>query len=98
MQYVAIHDAARPMVSHKVICDAINAAIKSGAAAPAVPLKDTVKRARGNIVLETPKREELFAIQTPQVFDRELILGALSHAVENSIALLDDAEKGEDNL
>ncbi|MEG1010596.1 MAG: 2-C-methyl-D-erythritol 2,4-cyclodiphosphate synthase [Ruthenibacterium sp.] len=68
-EYVAIHDAARPFVSHRVITDALNAALVTGAAAPAVPVKDTVKVADANgIVQNTPARETLYAVQTPQCF------------------------------
>jgi len=95
VKYVAVHDAARPFVSEKVILQAIEAAAKTGAAAPAVSVKDTIKRARGGVVLETPARDELFAVQTPQVFDRDLLLGALSHAVEKKIPVTDDCSAVE---
>ncbi len=94
-KYVAVHDAARPFVTDEVIKKAIDAAVKTGAAAPAVPVKDTVKRAKDNIVIETPNRDELFAIQTPQVFDKELLLGALGNAVENKIPVTDDCSAVE---
>ena len=94
-KYVAVHDAARPFVTDEVIKQAIDAAVRTGAAAPAVPVKDTIKRARDNIVIETPKREELFAVQTPQVFDKELLLGALGNAVENKIPVTDDCSAVE---
>lgn len=67
-EYVAIHDAARPFVTQQVISGALEAAYETGAAAPAVPVKDTVKRARDGLVAETPPRETLFAAQTPQCF------------------------------
>jgi len=47
------------------------------------------------VVLETPARDELFAVQTPQVFDRDLLLGALSHAVEKKIPVTDDCSAVE---
>ena len=65
---VAIHDAARPFVTADVISRALRAALETGAAAPAVPVKDTVKAACGGIVVNTPPRETLFAVQTPQCF------------------------------
>lgn len=94
-KYVAVHDAARPFVTDEVIGKAIAAAVRMGAAAPAVPVKDTVKRAENNIVKETPKREELFAVQTPQVFDKALLLAALGNAVEKGIAVTDDCSAVE---
>ena len=67
-EYVAIHDAARPFVRPQVIWDALEAAYETGAAAPAVPVKDTVKVAADGLVVETPAREKLYAVQTPQCF------------------------------
>ena len=67
-EYVAIHDAARPFVTPQVIWDALEAASETGAAAPAVPVKDTVKVAADGLVVETPAREKLYAVQTPQCF------------------------------
>ena len=67
-EYVAIHDAARPFVTPQVIWDALEAAYETGAAAPAVPVKDTVKVAADGLVVETPAREKLYAVQTPPVF------------------------------
>lgn len=69
--FVAIHDAARPFVTPEVISAALEAAYETGAAAPAVPVKDTIKRARGGFVAETPPRDALFAVQTPQCFCTE---------------------------
>ena len=67
-EYVAIHDAARPFVTPQVIWDALEAAYETGAAAPAVPVKDTVKVAADGLVVETPAREKLYAVQTPGVY------------------------------
>lgn len=69
---VCIHDGARPLVSQAVIADSISASLKSGAATAAVAVKDTIKRARENIIAETLPRDELFQIQTPQVFSKKL--------------------------
>ena len=75
-ELVAVHDAARPFVSQAVITAALEAAAACGAAAPAVPVKDTVKRAvRGDgktvpeqcMVTDTPDRSTLYAVQTPHV-------------------------------
>lgn len=78
-EIVAIHDAARPFVSESVITAAIEAAEKTGAAAPAVPVKDTIKIADAdNRVCSTPDRSTLFAVQTPQCFRRELYHRALA--------------------
>ncbi len=75
---VAIHDAARPFVTQQVICDALHAALETGAAAPAVPVKDTIKSAEDGRVTATPPRHTLFAVQTPQCFCTQLYRKALS--------------------
>ena len=74
-EYVAIHDAARPFVTPQVIWDALEAAYETGAAAPAVPVKDTVKVAADGFVVDPAApdyradlREKLYAVQTPQCF------------------------------
>ena len=77
-ELVAIHDAARPFISAEVITAALTAAAASGAAAPAVPVKDTIKIAdKSGRVVETPDRAALYAVQTPQCFQRTLYLQAL---------------------
>ena len=87
---IAIHDGARPFVTVQVIEDAIAQAAVNGAAAPAVPVKDTVKEARGGIVERTLERKNLYAIQTPQVFDAGLIRAALQKALEDGAQITDD--------
>lgn len=75
---VAIHDAARPFVSRAVITAALEAAARTGAAAPAVPVKDTIKVAQDGRVVSTPDRAMLYAVQTPQCFSREKYRQALA--------------------
>ena len=90
-EMVAIHDAARPFVSEEVITAAIEAAEQTGAAAPAVAVKDTVKVAAADgRVLNTPDRSTLFAVQTPQCFRRELYLRALDAVSEDKADLVTD--------
>ncbi|MBO6054389.1 MAG: 2-C-methyl-D-erythritol 4-phosphate cytidylyltransferase [Oscillospiraceae bacterium] len=92
----AIHDAARPLVSQQVITDAVTRASVTGAAAPAVPVKDTIKQADSNsVVTATPDRESLFAVQTPQVFDMDFIRAALYQAVREGWQLTDDCSAAE---
>lgn len=97
--YVAVHDAARPFVSEAVIEGVIKAAEQCGAAAPAVPVKDTVKQAvRGDgktvpaecWVSDTPDRSTLYAVQTPQCFDRTAYLAALEELDEEKARLVTD--------
>lgn len=92
---VAIHDGARPFVSQTLLEQVITAAGKTGAAAPAVPVSDTIKTAKDGVVTGTPDRSVLFAVQTPQVFDADLIRGALHHCLEKGLALTDDCSAVE---
>lgn len=94
-ELIAIHDGARPFVTQAVLEDAILKGAKTGAAAPAVPVKDTIKTAKGGIVQATPDRSTLFAIQTPQVFEASLIKGALSKAIKDGAELTDDCSAVE---
>ena len=87
---IAIHDGARPCIESVVIDRAIESAAKNHAVAPAIPVSSTIKRANGNIVVDTIDRSDLFEIQTPQVFDAGLIKAALTNAVKKSIEITDD--------
>ena len=89
------HDGARPLVTDAVICRAVSKAKKFAAAAPAVRVKDTIKVSTGGAVDETPDRSTLYAVQTPQVFDRDLLAAALQNAKEQGIALTDDCSAVE---
>ena len=87
---IAIHDGARPFVTVQVIEDAVAQAGKNGAAAPAVPVKDTIKIAKNGLVEQTPDRACLYAVQTPQVFEASLIRAALQKALDDGVELTDD--------
>lgn len=93
---VAVHDAARPFVSQSVIADTIAASARCGAAAPAVPVKDTIKTvAEDGAVTGTPDRSTLRAVQTPQVFEADLLKAALQSALENEVPVTDDCSAVE---
>ena len=94
-QLVAVHDGARPLVTPSVIEGAILKAAKFGAAAPAIPVKDTIKVSEHGAIDATPRRETLFAVQTPQVFDADLLRGALQNAAEQGLQLTDDCSAVE---
>lgn len=93
--HVAVHDGARPLVTEDLIDRTLQKAMHTGAAAPAVPVKDTIKAAQGGIVTRTLKRSELFAIQTPQIFDRDLLHGALKKARDKQWDITDDCSAVE---
>ena len=95
IQLAAIHDGARPLVSNLVIDRTVRAANSYGAAAPAVPVKDTIKVVKGGLVEKTPERATLQAVQTPQVFDFDLLRGALKKAEEEKTAVTDDCSAVE---
>jgi len=92
---VAVQDGARPLITWQVIDRTVRAAHSYGAAAPAIPVKDTVKIVKGGVVTETPDRSTLQAVQTPQVFDRELLSGALQKARKDGISITDDCSAVE---
>jgi len=89
---VVVHDGVRPFVTEDIIEVCCKAALKWGGAIAAVPVKDTIKIAdEENFVKITPKRDKLWAIQTPQVFQRELLLKAHLRARDKRVEATDDA-------
>jgi 2-C-methyl-D-erythritol 4-phosphate cytidylyltransferase len=95
VELAAIQDGARPLVTWQVIDRVVRAANSYGAAAPAIPVKDTIKVVQGGIVKETPDRKTLQAVQTPQVFDFDLLRGALKKAQEDGAEVTDDCSAVE---
>jgi 2-C-methyl-D-erythritol 4-phosphate cytidylyltransferase/2-C-methyl-D-erythritol 2,4-cyclodiphosphate synthase len=89
---VAVHDGARPLVTPALIARCVEAAREHGAATPALPVVDTLKRldAEGQM-RETVERRSLVAIQTPQVFRRDLLLEAHQSAARDGFTGTDDA-------
>lgn len=89
----AIHDGARPLVTPEVFARCIESARACGAATAAVPVKDTIKRADAEgRVLDTPERSRLWAVQTPQIFDRERYLQAAEEAERRGLDCTDDCQ------
>ena len=93
---VLIHDAARPFVSAKVVVSAIRIANRYGAAIVGVPVKATIKKVRGKgvsdkgyVVKKTLDRNNLWEIQTPQVFKKEIIVKAYAKFID--LTVTDDA-------
>ena len=95
VKLAAIQDGARPLITEAVIDRTIRAAHTYGAAAPAIPVKDTIKVVAGGIVSSTPDRNTLNAIQTPQVFDVDLLKGALKKAFTDGAVITDDCSAVE---
>ena len=95
VKLAAIHDGARPLISAQVIEKTVRAANTYGAAAPAVPVKDTIKVVENELVKETPDRNTLQAVQTPQVFDYDLLCSALQKAKKEKAKITDDCSAVE---
>lgn len=92
---VAVQDGARPFTSPELIDRVVRAAGAFGAAAPAIAVKDTVKVVRGGFVKATPDRDTLRAVQTPQVFDFDLLRAALEQAKREERKITDDCSAVE---
>lgn len=89
---VVIHDAARPLVTPKMIDDVITEARKGRGAAPGLPMVDTIKRVNEQgAITETVDRSGLMRIQTPQAFPREMLERAHEAAYDEGIVTTDDA-------
>ena len=91
----AIQDGARPLVTWQLIDRVVRAANSYHAAVPVIPVKDTIKVCNPGLVVSTPDRSSLRAVQTPQVFDFDLLRGALKYAFENGREITDDCSAVE---
>lgn len=91
-EYLVIHDGARPLITREVILKGLYKAYEYKASIVAVPVKDTVKVINSDGKVEaTPKRETLWSVQTPQTFERRLIVEAHKNAYEKRIKATDDS-------
>lgn len=95
--FVAIHDGARPLVGEEIITNTLNCAIKNGHASCGVKVKDTIKKVENDKITFTPNRDELWQIQTPQVFQYNEILFAhekyQDHAFSDDTLLIEKMGK-----
>ena len=95
-ELLAVHDGARPLIRPEQVDEMIRLGQKTYAAAPALPVTDTVKVAdMQGVVQSTPDRKTLFAVQTPQVFQANILKAALQSAVNDGAALTDDCSAVE---
>ena len=91
MDFVAVHDAARPLITGKEIERVFAAAVEHGAAALAAPVGETLKIAdRNQCVIRSIDRENVFAMQTPQIFARDLLVEAYDRVAKDSLAITDE--------
>lgn len=95
VELAAVQDGARPLVTPMLIDRVVRAAHSYGAAAPGIPVKDTIKTVAGGVVRQTLDRAALQAIQTPQVFDVDLLRGALTKAAADHAQVTDDCSAVE---
>ena len=94
-EFFAVQDGARPLVTPALIDEVIAAAWTHLAAAPAIPVRDTIKVAHNALVERTPDRSTLFAVQTPQVFSADLLKAALQSALTDGATITDDCSAVE---
>lgn len=95
-ELLAVHDGARPLIRGEQVDDMVRLGQKTYAAAPALPVTDTVKVAdTAGVVQSTPDRRSLYAVQTPQVFQANLLKAALQSAVEAGAEITDDCSAVE---
>jgi 2-C-methyl-D-erythritol 4-phosphate cytidylyltransferase len=95
-KYVAVHDAARPLITPEQIERAFAQCRVHGAAALAQPVNDTLKRADADLlVVGSVDRRQLYAMQTPQIFERKLIEDAYRAVYAENILVTDEASAVE---
>lgn len=93
--YIAVHDAVRPFITQDIIAALFSTARKRGAAVPIVPLSDTPKRLEGDVITETVRRAGMVRVQTPQVFESDLLIEAYEYAMRTggfSETITDDSQ------
>lgn len=92
IDYVAIHDAARPFASAELFMDCLAAAVKYGGALAARPVSDTVKRADSEqFIAETLDRSVLWTVETPQIFNLKILKESYINALKTDMHFTDDA-------
>jgi 2-C-methyl-D-erythritol 4-phosphate cytidylyltransferase len=95
-RYVAVHDAARPFITSEQIGRVLEFARQHGAAVLAEPITDTLKRADENcFVRGGVDRERLYAMQTPQIFSRDLLVDAYDAVAANRLSITDEVSAVE---
>jgi 2-C-methyl-D-erythritol 4-phosphate cytidylyltransferase len=94
--YVAVHDAARPLITPDQIDRAFEQCLVHGSAALAQPINDTLKRAdAGLLVVGSVDRQQLYGMQTPQIFDRKLIEDAYRSVYAEDASVTDEVSAVE---
>lgn len=94
-RYIAVHDGARPFADAEKIKKCIRDASVFGGAALGVPVKDTIKTVSGDLIVDTPDRSSLYAIQTPQIFRRDIYVKGVNFALDHELDFTDDCQLAE---
>jgi 2-C-methyl-D-erythritol 4-phosphate cytidylyltransferase len=95
-EFVAVHDAARPLITPKEIARVLSAAQKTGAAALGEPVSDTLKRVDGEqLISGSVNRDKLYAVQTPQIFTHALLDEAYAAVAEKKLTVTDETSAVE---
>lgn len=94
-RYIAVHDGARPFADTEKIKKCIRDASVFGGAALGVPVKDTIKTVNGDLIVDTPDRSSLYAIQTPQIFRRDIYVKGVNFALDHELDFTDDCQLAE---
>ena len=95
-ELLAVHDGARPLILPEQVDDMVRLGQRTYAAAPALPVTDTVKVAdMAGLVQSTPDRKTLYAVQTPQVFQANILKAALQSAIQAGADITDDCSAVE---
>ena len=89
-QFYAIHDGARMLITQAEVTGVLQTAYKHNAATLGTPVTDTIKAVDGMTIVSTPDRASLYAVQTPQVFEKTLYLRALQNAKKMQLKVTDD--------
>jgi 2-C-methyl-D-erythritol 4-phosphate cytidylyltransferase len=90
-RWIVIHDAVRPFITRELVARLLAAARRCGAATCGLPVRETLKRVSGQTVHSTVDRDGLWLVQTPQVFDRDVLWEAHEKARRDGFAGTDDA-------
>lgn len=92
VDYIAIHDGARPFIDEDIINRCLEDAIKYGASTASVKTKDTIKISEAGFIQSTPNRDNLYLTQTPQIFEWELYHKAIATAIIGGMDFTDDCQ------
>jgi 2-C-methyl-D-erythritol 4-phosphate cytidylyltransferase len=88
---ILIHDGVRPVIDDELIKRCLNALDKYDGVVSGIPVKDTVKEVRSNMIEHTLDRKRLIAVQTPQVFKYKTLISAFNEIKDRDLRFTDDA-------